>query len=44
MAREGVKQAGAELGQAQLKLWLDFTFFVQIWFLPIWIDRIGLIK
>ena len=28
MAREGVKQAGAELGQAQLKLGLDLALIV----------------
>ena len=36
------KQAGTELGQAQLKLGLDCA--LQIWFLPIWTDRIGLIE
>ena len=44
ISMKNLQQAGTELGQAQLKLELDFTFFLQIWFLPIWIGRIGLIK
>ena len=36
------KQAGAELGQAQLKLRLDFNIIqYNIWFLFIWFGRIG---
>ena len=38
------EQAGTERGQAQLRLVLDLPFFLKIWFLPIWIGRIGLIK
>ena len=39
-----VEQAGTELGQAQLKLGLDFTLIFCRFGSPICIDRIGLIE
>ena len=39
--KKRLRQAGPSSAQAGIRLYFNF---LQIWFLPIWIDKIGLIK